>query len=279
MEQLQTRNDLIQGIVNKLISQESHLSYSSLSQFKDSPKSFIDYKLKTFVQTDAMIYGSMVHCLILEPTEFENRYYVINDLEICSEIGGAKPRATNKYKEWYSEQEATATQQGKQIVEYSDYQSALLQSLNVRHNAAAKSVMNKIIETEKKIEWEDKNFKFRGVIDGDGSVIVDLKSCADASPRKFQRQIIEMDYHLQAALYLKGLGVNKPYYIIAFDKNNGVSVHQLTETLLTHAMKEVDTLLDQFNKCILEDGFNKSYDFYSERFDGAYYCDKPAYLY
>ncbi len=277
MEQLPSRTDKINEIVGRLLSKESHLSYSSLTQFKDSPKAFIDYKLKSYEQTDAMIYGAMVHCLILEPAEFENRYYVLDDAEIIMEIGGAKPRATTAYKQWKLEE--VIKSDGKIVVSSDDYTSAKIQSLNVRHNYAAKLVMNKVIETEKKIEWEDKNFLFKGVIDGFGSVIVDLKSCADASPRKFQRDIVSMDYHLQAALYLKGIGKNLPYYIIAFDKSNGVSVHQLTETLLTHAMKEVDTLLDQFNKCILEDGFNKSYDFYSERFDGAYYCDKPAYLY
>ncbi len=277
MEQLPSRTDKINEIVGRLLSKESHLSYSSLTQFKDSPKAFIDYKLKAYEQTDAMIYGAMVHCLILEPAEFENRYYVLDDAEIIMEIGGAKPRATNAYKSWKYAEELKAD--GKIVVNSDDFKAAQIQSLNVRHNYAAKLVMNKVIETEKKIEWEDKNFLFKGVIDGFGSVIVDLKSCADASPRKFQRDIVSMDYHLQAALYLKGIGKNLPYYIIAFDKSNGVSVHQLTETLLTHAMKEVDALLDQFNKCILEDGFNKSYDFYSERFDGAYYCDKPAYLY
>lgn len=278
---METRSDLIQGIVDRLLSGESSLSYSSLSYFKESPKSFIDYKLKRVEPTDAMIFGSMVHCLILEPEKFTERYYVIDDESICVEIGGAKPRATNAYKSWYASEEIKACE--KICISISDFKAAEIQSLNVRYNAAAAKVLKRITETEKPIEWDYKNFKFRGVLDGLGDVIVDLKSCTDANPRKFQRDIISMDYYLQAACYVKGIyeltGEVLPYYIIAFDKSNGVSVHQLTDTLITFGMDEYEMLCDKMNECILKDGWNQSYDFWAERFDGIYYADKPGYLY
>lgn len=225
-----------------------------------------------------MIFGSMVHCLILEPKEFENRYFILEDTEICSQIGGAKPRATNAYKEWKSEQESKAGE--RTIISKEDFEAANYMALNVKYNRAASKILNQATEHEKNIEWELKNFKFRGIIDGEGEdIIFDLKSCADASPRKFQRTIIDMDYHLQAALYLKGVGVKKRYFIIAMDKNNGVSVHELSDSLIEHAMNEIESLLDKFNECILNDEFNTSFDFWAERFDGIFIADKPAYLY
>ena len=39
----------------------------------------------------------------------------------------------------------------------------------------------------------------------DGSVIVDLKTTEDASPRGFQRSVAQYAYHQQAAWYLHGL--------------------------------------------------------------------------
>lgn len=278
MEAIQTRQELIEELIDRLMKGESHLSYSSLSYFKESPRSFIEYKLKEVKQTDAMLYGSMVHCLILEPDDFENRYFVLDDTVICSQIGGAKPRATTAYKEWKSDQQAAAG--GRQIVSFEDFQSAEYMALNVRDNAASAKVLRQLTKHERPIEWEMKNFKFRGIIDGEGDdIICDLKTCADASPRKFQRDIISMDYHLQAALYLKGIGQMKRYFIIAMDKNNGVSVHELSESLIDHAINEVDTLLDRFNQCILDDDWGKSFDFWSERFDGIFTADKPGYLY
>lgn len=63
------------------------------------------------------------------------------------------------------------------------------------------------------------------------------------------------------------------------DKNNGVSVHELSDSLIEHAMNEIESLLDKFNECILNDEFNTSFDFWAERFDGIFIADKPAYLY
>ena len=274
---METRQDLINGIVDKLMKHESALSYSALSNFKESPKCFIDYKLRKIEQTDAMLFGSMVHCLILEPDDFKNRYYVIDDAEICSDIGGAKPRATNKYKEWYEGEVQKA--ESKTVIESKDFESANILALNVRYNSASSKVLKKAEQHEKPIEWFYKNFKFKGIIDGIGDFVFDLKTCADASPKKFQRDIISMDYYLQAAMYLKGIGEIKPYYIIALDKSGGVSVHQLTETLLTFGMEEYDRLIEKFNECILNDDFNKNYEFWAERWDGVYNADKPGYLY
>src|SRR5687767_9617340 len=99
--EITSRQEHIDRIVNGLMSHENHLSYSSISAFKHSPRKFIDYKMGIKEETDAMLYGSMLHCLVLEPDDFFNRYHTIEDGDICNQIGGAKPRATKVYKEWY----------------------------------------------------------------------------------------------------------------------------------------------------------------------------------
>ena len=60
---------------------------------------YLNGELKT--SSKAFDIGSAFHCMVLEPEEFSNRYFVVNDEEICDEIGGKKPRMTKKYKEWY----------------------------------------------------------------------------------------------------------------------------------------------------------------------------------
>src|ERR1044072_4242689 len=110
-----SRQQHIDSIIHRLMCHEDHLSYSSLSCFKQSPEKFINYKMGIKEETDAMLYGSMMHCLSLEPADFYNRYHVIDDTEKCAEIGGAKPRATKVYKEWYAN--AISEAGGKQIVE------------------------------------------------------------------------------------------------------------------------------------------------------------------
>jgi hypothetical protein len=276
------RHDEIKRIISAIVAKEMFMSYSSLSNFKESPKSFIDYKLKAYKETDAMIFGTMLHCLVLEPNEFELRYFVLKDSEICSQIGGAKPRATKAYKEWKQEQEQKAN--GRIIVEPEDAIQAKTMSYNIRNNRAARVVMSKAKEREKKVEWEYLNFNFRGILDGYGEIIFDLKTCADASPKKFQRDMITMDYHIQAALYLMAVE-KKPYYIIAADKSGGVSVHNISDSLIQYANDEIQKVMSFFNAACLQvlsgkpDVFDESYEYWSERFDGVYVADKPAYLY
>lgn len=260
------------------MSHEGHLSYSSLSAFKSSPKDFIDYKLGVREETDAMLYGSMLHCLVLEPDDFENRYHILDDRDICVQIGGAKPRATKAYKEW--KEIAFSEAAGKIIVETGDYLAAKIAAENIRHNRASAKVLNLATVHEKPIEWEFKNFKFKGFIDGIGEkAVFDLKSMPDAKPDKVQREIMQRGLYLQAAMYLYAEGKPLDYYIIAVDRKGGISVHKLEMALIEHGMKEYDSLLDKFNHCILSDAFNQSHDFYSTRFDGIFMCEKPSYLY
>jgi hypothetical protein len=116
-----TRQDQIDAIIMRLIRGEDHLSFTSINAFRRSPVTFIDYKLNKLEETDedtaAMKFGSMLHCLVLEPGDFENRYFSFDDSDKCQELiaGGAKsPRATKAYKEWYALQSESAN--GRMIV-------------------------------------------------------------------------------------------------------------------------------------------------------------------
>lgn len=272
-----SRNEMTNQIVMNLLRHEAHLSYSSLSCFKQSPAAFIDYKTGQKEETDAMIYGAMVHCLVLEPDDFHNRYFTLDDSEIISQIGGAKPRATKAYKEWYRVVSAEA--RDRIVVDPKDYEFAKYIALNVRHNRASSKILKQVQEREMPIEWEYKNFKFKGFIDGNGSALMfDLKTCTDASPDKFRRDIVNMGYYLQAAMYLTALQENKPYYIIAVDKKKGISVHELEPALIQHGLDEYGKLLDKFNECILSDAFDQSFDFWADRYDGIFIAEKPGYL-
>lgn len=276
LQQIQISNT--QPIIDSLMSHEGHLSFSSLKAFAESPATFMEYKLSKREPTDAMLFGSMLHCLVLEPQEFEKRYLCLDDSDICAQIGGAKPRTTKLYKEWYA---VTVGEAGdREIVGTNEYLSAKIIASNVLHNRASAKILDLCWQHEKPIEWEFKNFKFKGFIDGKGQkAICDLKTCADADPKKFQRDIINNKYYLQGAMYLFAESENIPYYIIAVDKNSGVSVHKLEDKLIEHGMTEYNMLLDRFNECILKDSFDQSYDFWSDRYDGTFICEKPGYLY
>jgi PDDEXK-like domain of unknown function (DUF3799) len=272
------RKQEIDNIINKLMGGEGWLSYSSLSNFKSSPKDFIDYKLKAKVETPAMIYGSMVHCLVLEPELFKSRYHALDDTDICNQIGGAKPRATKAYKEWYAVAEQEAGD--RIVVETDDLKAARYVANHVLYNRASRKVLDLCELREQDLEWSYKNFNFKGRMDGKGEkAVFDLKTCPDAEQGKFQRDIISNGYYLQAAMYLYGLNEVLPYYIIAADKVGGVSVHLLDQSLIEFGMKEYEFVTDKFNECILKDSFNQSYDFWSKRYDGIFIAEKSTRMY
>jgi hypothetical protein len=270
-------NEIHQEIIGKLMDKEDCLSYSSLCAFIDSPKTFIDYKLGKKEQTDAMLYGAMLHCLILEPHDFFNRYFCIDDTDKCEEIGGAKPRATKAYKEWHSGMTANAGK--KTIIKPGEYEHAKIVAENVLHNRASRKVLSMAKNHEQKVEWEYINFKFKGFIDGEDEVIIDIKSMADACKKKAQREIVDNKHYLQAAMYLTARGVDKDYYIIAVDKKGGVSVHLLNKQLIAQGKQEYKFYVNKFNECILDDAWNQSYDFYADRWDGIYTAEKPGWMY
>jgi exodeoxyribonuclease VIII len=265
----QTRKTKIDELVSRLLNGEEPLSYSSISNFAESPKHFIEYKLKEKKSTDAMIYGSVVHCLVLEEQNFEKRYAVAPTCDRRTTIG------KNIYSAFIDEA------QGREVISQEVYSQALETKRAIRSNFPANNLLKQDGQNEIAATWEYLNFKFRGFIDKykAGKFILDLKTCADASPRKFQRDIIAFDYHLQAAMYLTAIGEDVPYYLIAADKSGGVSVHLLDERLINLGRERYAFLMENLNRCILLDAFNRSFDFYSDRGDGIFVAEKPAYLY
>jgi len=264
-------------LIDDLMTGKKLLSFSSLKKFRDTPIDFVNYVLQKPEQTEAMFLGTVIHCLVLEPEKFDERYTVMDDTAKVAEIGGGNPRNTNLYKEWKAN--FLANVKGT-VITIKIHEQAKAIANNIMFNRAAKKIISLCPEREKYIEWQYKNFGFRGYIDLNGQKLkADLKLVPDASPRKAQRTIIDRWIYGQAAMYLTEEGVKVPFYIIAFDRKGGVSVHKLDKSLIDHGLEEYETVVDKFNECLIKENFNQSYDFWAESWDGIFVCDKPAYMY
>jgi len=262
-------------LIEKIKKGESKLSYSSIAQFKKSPRSFIDYKLGKKEQTDAMKLGSLVHCLILTPDLFEKAYFVFDDSEKVNEIGGGNPRATTVYKAWKAEKLLTV--EDKITLSKSEFDQASLMADAVLNNSSSKKIIEKCAEREKKVFFEFNDLSFISFFDGIGTeLIADIKICQDADPKKFQRTIINDGYYLQAGVYMTAIEELKPYFLIAVDRSGGVSVHLLMDNLIEHGMNEFDKLTREFKDCMINNDFHCSYEY--RAFEGIHKIDKPAYL-
>lgn len=275
----ETRDEAVDTLIKKITSQESHLSYSALINFAKSPRHFIEYKLRKKERTPAMIFGSMLHCLVLEPDKFEERYFLMDDTEIIAQIGGGNPRGTKAYKEWKAGELEEAQKSGKEVVMPPETLKARLMASQVNNNYVAAKKMSKCEFREVKLEFKYGGYSFMGFVDAMGDAIsIDLKSCPDADPRKFQRKVIDMGYHIQGALY----GIDMPdhdFYNIAVDGSGNVSVHQYASDLLNFGREKLDLLLAKFNECVEKNLWHLSHEFWAERGDGVFVADRPAWTY
>lgn len=246
-------NDVMNGVKAE--------SYSGLSKLLKSPRHYKEYRDGVIEQTKAMKEGIMFHMACLEPEKFAEKYWVLDDLEKCDEIGGAKPRSTKAYKEWVQEQDSLNS--GRERVSKEDYDTFMRMSNALQFNSATKKLMAGLIEKEKAIEFEYDGFKIRGKIDGVGdSYILDLKKAANSEFKKVKWDIKDMNYDMQGAIYSHA--VNKAdYYLIYIDKACNILVVKLSKETIEQGWEKFETALSSFQECAEQDLWNGSYEFYN----------------
>lgn len=264
MPMVKSKYDVISGLYDGSMK----LSHSALNAFQKSPRHFIEYKTGEREQTPAMLFGSLVHCMVLEPDEVESRYIQIPE-DAPRRPSDRQRNAKNPsdstiesiafWDEWERKAE------GKGQISADDWEAAERMKDAIYSNDASRFVLDMIDQTEVHIEWTFKGFQWHGYIDGKGEkIIMDLKTIRDATPRFVERAIKYDGYARQAAHYTIGAG-NKDcsYYVVAVDKNCHVTTCKLRKTTLKAAWEEIEILTGMFRKCLALDEWGKSYDFWA----------------
>tara|TARA_R110000796_G_scaffold73842_2_gene165874 strand:+ start:3190 stop:4020 length:831 start_codon:yes stop_codon:yes gene_type:complete len=259
--------------------QNRPLSYSALKAFSKSPKHLIAYWNKVFTPTPAMALGSLIHVMILEPQEFENRYFALDDEEICLDLiaeGAKSPRANGKYKAWKLEEMKKA--EGKEIVNIEDVKLAKKIAKSVIEHPLVKALTFK----EELIEWTFNGQPFKGFVDGAGALlpeafrdqegqgyILDVKTTKDAEPEAFKRDFVKYGYHNQGAAYknaneeLKFAGINPKYYVIAVETAEPFinQVYEIPQEFIDKGLVKSIKLIEDFKAW---DGTPAGYEFGNE---------------
>ena len=228
--------------LNKLyIMKKEHLSYTALTQFKKSPNHLLAYWEGKQNKTDAMLFGSLIHKLILQPKTFDYEYVVFEG-------------KTRRGKEWI---EFAEQNKNKTIIKQSELDAALQITKAIENDNLFMDLISKCQKTEMPIEWIEQGVNFKGFVDmvGDGW-IADIKTCNDAL--KLKRDIYYNDYKMQGAMYLENFPANTKYYIIAVEKNipYNVKVFRLAENMLEAGYLDYIDLTTKYNEW---DGSPKGY--------------------
>lgn len=145
--------------------------------------------------TPAMQFGTAFHTLMLEPELFDKRYVMKPEPVFLKDVGR---EAYDKYKSLLEFFETC----GSIVLSAIEWENlmAMREVFNANQNA-----VNLILDAriENSFFWQDKHsgllLKARPDILHE-NMIVDLKTCADASPRAFQNSMVTGGYHVQGAM-------------------------------------------------------------------------------
>jgi hypothetical protein len=247
--------------LEKIYNGEKALSYSALSAFLKSPRHYYKYVMEKET-TPAMEEGKRFHMAMLEPEKFKEKYFILDDTEKVNELiaGGSKsPRNTKDYREW--KQKQLDLNAGKELIDLEEYETYMRMIEALNNHSVCKGLMNGEGENEKHVKYED-DFKMQCYIDrATKSYTVDLKKVADASFHKIKWDIERMNYDLQGVICSKSNKTSN-HYLIYIDKGCNITVVLMNEEKLKTYEVKYNHALESFARCLEEDSWNMSYDFW-----------------
>jgi exodeoxyribonuclease VIII len=220
--------------------------------------------------TPAMEFGKAFHMALLQPKLFSDTYIIAPDVN----------RRTKAGKDMWEEFIANLKDDAKTVT-IEEYNRIQMMIESVMNNSSAADLIANLVESEKMIEWTDEetNVPMRGILDGIGrDYIIDIKTCHDAEPTKFQRDAINMAYHRQAAIYVDSQPRPMSYYLIAIEKDEpfGVSVHEMTAELLNAGRFNYRHLLNEYKGWVEDGCASAGYEFWD--FTGIHQFEAPSWI-
>ena len=188
------------------------LSCSAMKQLLRSPAHYRAWADSTLDQTPtpAQAFGSAFHCALLEPDRFDRDYYVLPE--------DAPRRPTSAQREAAKPSPATVEavrfwdaleRDGRRLLSREDMGriQAMLASVNAHPLAR---LLVKGGHGEVTLRWTDEATGLRCKARADyyrespKRYVLDVKTCADASPEAFAKAVHNFAYHLQHAHYADG---------------------------------------------------------------------------
>ncbi|OCA53904.1 PD-(D/E)XK nuclease-like domain-containing protein [Photorhabdus namnaonensis] len=191
------------GIYYDISNEDYHngegVSKSQLDDIAKSP-AFYRWKKNAPIDTEklkALDMGTALHCLLLEPDEFSNRFIEAPEFNRRTNQGKADE------KEFLKDCEKT----GKTVMDYEQHRKLKLMRDSVMAHHAARYFLEADGYNEASIYWSDPDTDELCRIKPDKfllnqPVIVDVKKVADME--RFPCHIEEFRYHVQNAMYQEG---------------------------------------------------------------------------
>lgn len=197
----------------------SHTEYIGSSQIKQLLKNpYLFFHPQLQEHKDVFDIGSAIHCLLLEPENFEKEFAVAPKCD---------KRTTKGKNDWM---QFCQENEGKIVISEDDFFNICeLQKAVLAIPEVVKLLRNGVSEKSFFTTLEDgTKAKARPDRLRDDKIVIDVKSCRDASPDAFKRDIAKYGYHIQDAYYTDVLGA-KGFVFLAIEKEPPymVGIYQL----------------------------------------------------
>ena len=235
---------------NAYFADHNYLSNSMLKTFDKKPSLyealFVTHSMPSPPPTDPMIVGSMTHTLVFEPEKIADDW-AVHDFN---------PRSGGAWKAYVKEHA------DKMLFRRQDMTNCEAIAAAVRADTDARKFLNAPnSEAEKEIRWEQDGITRKAKVDlfiplhSKHCVLCDLKTTADSSPKTWEKQCRNMNYHRQAAWYCdaaRSLGYTQIewfYIIVETDPPHDVYVTRATEEELMDGEIENNETLRRWVEC------------------------------
>lgn len=224
------------------------ISRSELWKLNESPEKFRWFKDHPEKPTPALLFGQVVHKLLLEPDGFESEFAVMPEVD----------RRTKAGREQYNA--FMEANDGKGIITLEMFRVAW----EMAEKAKQEPFVAKLLkgEHEKPFFWtdevtqEDCKCRVDCITDiGGKPYVIDYKTCTDASNDAFMRDAIRFGYHVQAAMYSDGvehnIGTKPTFVFIAQEKTApyALNIFQADEAFVQYGEDLFRELMGVYHYC------------------------------
>jgi len=248
------KRDLPTGIVHGLDADQYHampgISNSGLNDLARSPLHYyslhLDPNRPDPAEKAGQLAGTLAHCAILEPAEFDKRYAIGPDVS----------RATKEWKAWEASE-------ARQAIKPQDSATAQAQALSVR---ALPDVARLLSAGQPEVSafWIDEatgsQCRCRPdwvyPVNATSVILLDVKTYSSADPDEFSRQVARKGYHRQAAWYSDGYAAASGLQVLGFvfvavesDWPHAACACMLDDESLDKGRQEYRGLLDTYAAC------------------------------
>lgn len=243
----------------------------SSTQVKTVVRHSIERALIPLDDTPALSFGRTMHDYFESPTGFNEKYAVFDDTDIIRSIRARRPditapAMTKDYKQEKAKFEAENSD--KTIVSLQDYDTLRSMYESVTSSSFYRNRIQSTINEGADVIREGSFFApyetEYGVIQlkarpdlmilGNGrAMIVDWKSCGDASQHAFRRDFFKYLYDIQAVFYSRVAEISAyEFYFVAVEKTEpyACAMYSLSEETVSLAEQRLDEALERIGRYV-----------------------------